>query len=70
MVMYYPIVGWGLLVVVHYWFYVRNARDCASSRRRWSRPGWPELQAIHPFSCAIRVARIRVARLQITIGVI
>lgn len=23
--MFYPIVGWGTLVFVHWWFYVRNA---------------------------------------------
>ena len=23
--MFYPIIGWGLLIFVHWWFYVRNA---------------------------------------------
>jgi hypothetical protein len=23
--MLYPIIGWGALIFVHYWFYVRNA---------------------------------------------
>jgi len=32
--MYYPIVGWGLLVVVHYWFYVRGAENLCKLRER------------------------------------
>jgi len=32
--MYYPIVGWGLLVVVHYWFYVRGAENLCKLREK------------------------------------
>lgn len=24
-IMYYPLIGWGSLIFVHWWFYVRNA---------------------------------------------
>jgi hypothetical protein len=30
--MYYSPVGWGLLVVVHYWFYVRGAENLCKLR--------------------------------------
>lgn len=30
--MYYPIVGWGLLVIVHYWFYVKGAENLCKLR--------------------------------------
>ncbi|NYT02788.1 MAG: Pr2TM family membrane protein [Methanosarcinales archaeon] len=30
--MYYPVVGWGLLVVVHYWFYIRGAENLCRLR--------------------------------------
>jgi hypothetical protein len=30
--MYYPLIGWGLLVVVHYWFYIRNAEGLCKLR--------------------------------------
>ncbi len=35
--MYYPIVGWGLLLFAHYWFYVRNAEGFC--RRKEERIG-------------------------------
>ncbi len=31
-VLLYPIVGWGLLVLVHWWFYVRNAEGLCRIR--------------------------------------
>jgi hypothetical protein len=31
-VLLYPIVGWGLLLVVHWWFYVRNAEGLCRLR--------------------------------------
>jgi hypothetical protein len=31
-VILYPIVGWGILVVVHWWFYVRNAEGLCKLR--------------------------------------
>jgi hypothetical protein len=30
--MYYSPVGWGILVVVHYWFYVRGAENLCKLR--------------------------------------
>ena len=30
--MYYSPVGWGLLVIVHYWFYVRGAENLCRLR--------------------------------------
>ncbi|MFZ3149541.1 MAG: 2TM domain-containing protein [Methanothrix sp.] len=30
--MYYSPVGWGLLVIVHYWFYVRGAENLCKLR--------------------------------------
>jgi len=30
--MYYPVVGWGLLIVVHYWFYIRGAENLCRLR--------------------------------------
>lgn len=30
--MYYSPVGWGLLVIVHYWFYVRGAENLCKVR--------------------------------------
>ncbi len=30
--MYYSPVGWGLLVIVHYWFYVRGAENLCMLR--------------------------------------
>jgi hypothetical protein len=30
--MYYSPVGWGLLIVVHYWFYVRGAENLCRLR--------------------------------------
>jgi len=30
--MYYSPVGWGLLVIVHYWFYVRGAENFCKLR--------------------------------------
>lgn len=29
---YYPPVGWGILVIVHYWFYVRGAENLCKLR--------------------------------------
>ncbi len=31
---YYPLVGWGLLVIVHYWFYVRGAENLCLLREQ------------------------------------
>ncbi len=31
---YYPLVGWGLLVIVHYWFYVRGAENLCRLREQ------------------------------------
>ncbi len=31
---YYPLVGWGLLVIVHYWFYVRGADHLCQLREQ------------------------------------
>jgi hypothetical protein len=30
--MYYSPVGWGLLIIVHYWFYVRGAENLCRLR--------------------------------------
>jgi hypothetical protein len=32
--MFYPIVGWGLLIFVHWWFYVRNAYGLCKVREQ------------------------------------
>ena len=32
--MYYSPVGWGLLVIVHYWFYVRGAENLCLLREQ------------------------------------
>jgi uncharacterized membrane protein len=32
--MFYPIVGWGLLIFVHWWFYVRNAYGLCKLREQ------------------------------------
>ena len=33
-VLLYPIVGWGILVMVHWWFYVRNAEGLCKLREK------------------------------------
>jgi hypothetical protein len=32
--MFYPIIGWGLLIFVHWWFYVRNAYGLCKLREQ------------------------------------
>ncbi len=34
-IMLYPVIGWGIMVFVHWWFYVRNAaRLCMAREER------------------------------------